>query len=509
MDRIKRFNAAVSSPITRSNFALHPAVLMTAGIMCLTALLGFYLLGHKSFWFDEGISITVVKPGISTTINYIIHGGGNMGLYFLLLDPWIKLGDSEFVVRSLSVVFAVLTIPVIVAIGARLFNKWVGLLAALFLAVNPYFIRFAQEARSYTLLLLMGGLSSYILIRAVQKPSKRLWAAYTVSGILLAFTHVYGILLLAAHAVSLLLLRRKDIPWRGLLISWTVMALFIVPLVYSILKYAGHDLDWISRPGVGDVITFMTTIAGGQLLLGVFAVLGIIALDYAIREWAVSKFSHKTWYFALLFSWMLVPIALSFGISQVKPVLESRYLIICGAPLMVLAAYGISRIPRWWIVILSIVVILTISGSRLQSYYSNSDKEEWRGVTTFVLSRTEAGDAIVFYAPHVSITYDYYVEKAGALAVAPVNVPYYDPIANPNTTVLNNPEGYDVGGPLPPPDPALTDRLANYDRVWLVLSHDGSPSSRVGQNEAVQDMLQAKYGTPEETDFYGIRVLLY
>jgi mannosyltransferase len=88
----------------------------------LAATLALLFLGNKSLWFDETYSITVARdwPNIwPVMLRYNAH----MWFYYTLLHFWLKIGESEFIVRSLSVVFAVATIPVVYALGTRLFGS--------------------------------------------------------------------------------------------------------------------------------------------------------------------------------------------------------------------------------------------------------------------------------------------------------------------------------------------------------------------------------------------------
>jgi hypothetical protein len=83
-------------------------------------------------------------------------------LYYTLLHCWVQvLGDSQASVRALSALFGALTIPVAYLLGRRLVDEKVGLVSALVLAISPFHVRFAQEARMYTLLTLSGSLALY------------------------------------------------------------------------------------------------------------------------------------------------------------------------------------------------------------------------------------------------------------------------------------------------------------------------------------------------------------
>jgi uncharacterized membrane protein len=88
-----------------------------------------------------------------------------------LLHGWMaRSGDTAYYVRLLSVLFGVATIPVIYLIGKRLSSPVVGLAAAVLLAFSPFHIRFAQEARMYTLLTLNTAVALYALVRLLTDP---------------------------------------------------------------------------------------------------------------------------------------------------------------------------------------------------------------------------------------------------------------------------------------------------------------------------------------------------
>ena len=80
----------------------------------------------------------------------------NPPFYYVLLHFWVLVfGDSEFSLRFLSVGLGSVSIIAIYALGKLLFNKRAGIIAALILAVSVFHIQFAQEARGYTLTVLL------------------------------------------------------------------------------------------------------------------------------------------------------------------------------------------------------------------------------------------------------------------------------------------------------------------------------------------------------------------
>ena len=68
----------------------------------------------------------------------------NPPLYYLLLHNCMRLlGQSEFAARHFSLVFGVVSVPIILQLGKGLDWPKIGALAALLLAINPFQVRHA------------------------------------------------------------------------------------------------------------------------------------------------------------------------------------------------------------------------------------------------------------------------------------------------------------------------------------------------------------------------------
>jgi 4-amino-4-deoxy-L-arabinose transferase-like glycosyltransferase len=121
-------------------------------ILLLAASLRLYKLGQISppgLNQDEAVNAwnawCLLKTGkdqvgVSWPIFYLrTLGSNNTPLYIYLMIPFFAVfGFSIWSVRLVSAVFGILCIPVIYYTGYRLFDRRVGLMAALLLALNPW-----------------------------------------------------------------------------------------------------------------------------------------------------------------------------------------------------------------------------------------------------------------------------------------------------------------------------------------------------------------------------------
>jgi hypothetical protein len=123
-------------------------------------------LDRKGLWLDETFSVWLANQNVADMLGWILKIDGHPPLYYLLLHSWIALkGDTPYYVRQLSALFGAGTIPVIYLIGKRISGVVVGLAAAAFLALSPFNIYYAQEARMYTLLTFNAAVAMYALVR--------------------------------------------------------------------------------------------------------------------------------------------------------------------------------------------------------------------------------------------------------------------------------------------------------------------------------------------------------
>lgn len=186
-----------------------------------------FSLGHsfRTVPLDQAISIDVLlKPiepdpstGIGDVIHYLLKQSNHPPLYFVLAHLWMRWFPPEdgivsmWAARSLPAVFSTLSIPAMYGLGYLAFrSRLVGQMAAAIMAVSPFGIFLAQEARHYSLAILWVIASVCCLIVAVQHLYQRTllplgvgltWVLINTLGVA---THYFFALTLGAEALVLL-----------------------------------------------------------------------------------------------------------------------------------------------------------------------------------------------------------------------------------------------------------------------------------------------------------------
>src|SRR5262249_5450393 len=149
--------------------------------------------------------------------------------------------------------FSVVTLPAIYKLGRLLFDRKTALFATALLTVNAYHIRYAQEARSYALLMFLGTLSSLFFLGAIQKPFPRTFVFYVITSALAVYAHFYALLLIAAHWLAFRQLEASalapELPQKFRR-SWRAISIAVLPILIFVCKTGAGPIKWIHRPGL-------------------------------------------------------------------------------------------------------------------------------------------------------------------------------------------------------------------------------------------------------------------
>ena len=380
------------------------------GEVLLSLALGCFHLGDESLWRDEGFTAMVTGGSWGSVLDHARDLDSNMFSYNLLLHAWrIVGGDSEAALRSLSVVATAAAVFVVFMVGSRLYGDAAGVIAGLVLAIAPFGVRYAQEARSYALLVLLVSVASYLFIIGIERPSWPTWICYSVVAALACYTHLFGGLVVLAHASSLMFLGRHNRPWRHVAGAAALLAGLLLPLGVLLAGRPTSQIDWISRPTLYDVAAATARVSGGSVLVLVFGTFCAVLFILAWQAWSDDRTSLQTWRYGFTASWIAVPpaAALAFSIA-VKPIFFDRYLIVVLPGLAVAAGLVIARLRRVWMIAAVLAVVVGLSALRIADWYERPTFEDWRGAVEYVAKSATPADGVVFCSTHGRPPFEFY-----------------------------------------------------------------------------------------------------
>ncbi len=397
--------------------------------VCLLLLaLGFniYRLGVPSVWFDEAFSVELASQPLPLLWHIIFGLEPNMQLYYLFLHAWLGLTGllglhaTEFVVRFPSAIFAALSTLIVFSLGQQFLGSPVGLVAAGLYMLNDLQLIYAQQARSYSLQLLLICLAWYAFLRVLTVTSRQglWWLCFSVATTLAIYAHLFSLVILLAQMCAYAGLFCLPQPWRdrvrgqmpAFLISLSAIFLCILPLLLHLDMF---KTSWLPVPHLLDVAHLLLAISGTNriYLLALAACCGLSLLAAVLPVYSrggacprpgtacprpgTSPFLPIG--FALL-CWLVVPVVTSYTISQGSlRLFAPRYLVTILPALFLLVGMGMVGL-RWRRVQLVLTLLLWfLALSVVPYYYRSAQVEDWNVTALWIEQHYQAGDGLVCY----------------------------------------------------------------------------------------------------------------
>jgi 4-amino-4-deoxy-L-arabinose transferase-like glycosyltransferase len=319
-----------------------------AAVLTVAAAARLTLLGQESYWYDEIYMVKLLRAPLSDLLSDLARGDSHPPLYPVLLWGWARLfGEAEWVIRGPSALFGTAAVAGLYLLGRNLYDRSTALLAALFLALNPFAIDYSQESRPYAMLLMFGVFASWALVRWSDAPGS--WSrgvGYLVAAVCLAYSHVFGIFLLIAHGAAVLLYVPK-LRLRMLAVGAGVALAFApwLPLMLSQVDRISHDF-WIGPLTFASPLEWLIVWAGYNPPL---AEIGIVLVAFGSTRFVdapVERTPFRAHRRAFLWLWIGatvgIPVVASF---LMQPIFRPKYAITVIAPFALLAARALMALP--------------------------------------------------------------------------------------------------------------------------------------------------------------------
>ncbi len=436
-----------------------PTSLWPLAVVAAAFALRAWGLDFQSLWRDETDALFFATRPLQRILATFAIPGRNGPLYFLLLKGWIALaGQTEFALRFFSALAGTAALPLTWAVGRRLGCPHAGAWALPLLALSPFLVWYAQDAKMYATVLFAVLLGTWLLLKALEEQRPLLWAAYGLVVGASLYLHLLTSLAVAVHACWLLLeARARGVPravWVGaaaLLAGALPVLAWGVPLVLSGYE-SGHIFYPLDAMARALLFAFVGGVGG---IPGPWALVPSLFLALAGATLGLGDRTTRGPTLRLLL-WLAVPVLALFGISLQVPLFTERYLIWIAPAWCLLLGMGLERVasaaqgvvPR----ALAVTLLAAVLALDLVPLWTQSHvpiKSDFRSAAAYLADRWEPEDLVLFQMPHARRTFQYYWKRPYRWAEGP-----YTNYGQPPEEVARQMEGLTAG----------------YWRVWLVLS---------------------------------------
>lgn len=344
------FSARVQAGAERVTARGHFDVALLVFLLVLSLGLRWRTL-WTSYWGDEAIAIGIASKPLASLPHYLVNDG-SPPLYYVMLHYWAQLfGKSALATHALSMVAALLAIPVAWWSGNKLFGRRAARGAAALVATCAYLDYYSTETRMYSWLVLTAILAVTCFVLAYQGAGRRYWVAATVLMAAALYFQYYALYLFAATVVAGCAVAAHTRSWRHMkataLYTLACAAAFApwAPQFLYQLRHTGAP--WAPHPGVLDFFADPFNALASAAWAAIVVAIGVCMLNRprpayptGRREWLATS------PLALAAAVPILTLLLAWTVGQFVNSWNPRYLGIAVVPALVPLAGGLAR-ARW------------------------------------------------------------------------------------------------------------------------------------------------------------------
>jgi mannosyltransferase len=441
----------------------------------LMAVMGLWQIGRPELWQDELVTVDVARRSVHQILATLQHVDAVHGAYYLFMHFWMRLfGASPVAVRLPSAFAMVAAVICVVLVGERLFDRRTAILGGLVFDVVPSITRFAQETRSYAMVIFAAALSTLLLLRALERSTVQRWFMYGLCISAMSVLNTVAVTIVAGHLIGMIVLRWPRPSWRLVVAFGAAVGGGLAPAVPAIvvgMSQADRQLQWITHT------------APWLVWPQIFASFWV--------SWAVLALAALAWFKwsrMLIFATVLAvapPLLVWLASSGTLAYFFPKYLLFSLPAWAMLAGAGLAVLrPRLasvagvaLVAALAIPGQMAMRGTLSHSWYNypsarTSDPLGYADVARFIAANYHAGDGVIYqrspwWWEMVDVGVDYYLPSN----VRPRDVFRSAPASSTNDLMATE-------------CPASILCVGNEPRIWLVAgSHTDQPLAQLSPDQ--------------------------
>jgi hypothetical protein len=404
---------------------------LPGALILLGLVLRAWGLARNSLDPDEIWSYTAASRDWPGLIDMVARDISHPPMFYALVKLALAAGDGS--------VGSVRLVPLLAG-TATLFATW-GLcralrlrlretgLALFLVAVNSYFIEYAQYLRMFSLLQATSVLSLWLFVRALDpgRPRGGAVTALTIANILLVYSHYWGWFFVGIEGLwALAAARRLLVP---MIASAAATVAAFAPWIHLVAR-AAHEhgaatdqISWMERPPLADVAWLIDRMNGPHALPRA-TLIGLVLFGLPLAAWllklSIGRRYDRLAQPVLLAAFWTIPIGVTFWASHAldRPVWGARHLIVAAVPYLVLVSLAANRlIEGRYRLVLPALLALWAGTASVETLASAGDRSfAWDDVIARIRRQDGAGaEPIAVFTPEifVSLPARFYGERLG------------------------------------------------------------------------------------------------
>ncbi|MDD3480656.1 MAG: glycosyltransferase family 39 protein [Patescibacteria group bacterium] len=402
-------------------------------------ILRLYKLTASSIWHDEGYTMWLLRydfAGILERTARDVHPPG----YYLLAKPWVSIfGNSVFSIRFLSVLFSLGIVYLVYLIVKEIWNKEAAFVSSMIVAVSPFMVRFAQEARMYGVVAFFTTLATWFFIKWI-KERKLKWLYLYIPAMLIAmYTQYYAFFVIISHWAIMLVYTKDVLKFRWLelvkekvgvfdfrwwLANGVLLAGYAVwfPVAYrQVTRITGNywiQPEWITWRTVPNNVLQFATYTHFDAVFNSNGILGkivyIIVISAAIFGGAyLFKNKEKIKVVASMYIFGFLPMLLVYTLSEIRqPIYQDRYFPFSAVAIFAIWGTCIATLKNRYLKYR--VIVITFGALLVGNYIMHASvNHKMKEAVNSVKTQKQEGDLVISGELYTFLDSSYYFDYEG------------------------------------------------------------------------------------------------
>jgi hypothetical protein len=377
-------------------------------ILILCLLLGFalrfYTFDKKSLWLDEIHTFNDSKYGVEDQLKYYEENPSYLHppLYFILTHLFYPFTKPERDLRIIPLIFGSLSIPMMYLLS-RLFSRNIAIPCTLSLAFMVYHISISQDGRSYSFLMFVAMAGLYFFVKHLKTSRKRYLPLVALLFSILFYTSYSSIPFIILSQI-LWFYRPNEADKKPTLSDFLILngliILFCLPWVLFVaINYKGQPImDPFAAVGPGSFWHILYNLLHDWVPRAPLMVISIILF---VLFAFFSKEKKNAFILLALFFFPISGLYLVCTSLHITHFVASRYFINF-LPLFLITLYisletielKFERLRKFMRLRLLFVILFILSNLVILPLYYRSEKQDTRGLVSYLKGHLEAGDKI-------------------------------------------------------------------------------------------------------------------
>jgi len=373
----------------------------------------FYQIHFDDLWLDEMASFWIADPTLlnSETIERQMETDWHNPILFnLILKNFLKLfGYNPDFARYLPLIFGSLSLFMFGLISYQEKKNSYFLLATFLACVSIYIIKYSQELRPYSLILLTSCLNIFFFMKLLKSQK--------LNSLEIFFFISFSVVNYSVNPFTLIIFFSQIIytiyryilfqdKLKMILLFYMIIFIFFSIFNYNYILYQITFENYMLSSDIKNVLDgFYFPRFFGSKIMGYLYLILLIYLIYKNRKIFFLKDNNYMFFLILIVFCYLVP--LSYGIIR-TPVFHDRYIIFILIPLFVLIPLLISEISNSKLkkIITSLLVLITLSNHYIEIFYRVHTKPEFKK-TLMHIDKSDTNNIMFSIRDHYTLVSNY------------------------------------------------------------------------------------------------------